>query len=668
MKSTSMNNYKTILYDDSKVTHIVDTFTNRWIENLGNVPSKALRDNWIQNFLAFDEVIERNENNMDAIKIVSPSATGTGKSQNIIHKCIDLANTDTKSLIVVMRTLDADEIAQQIKEGTNHSYVASFHSKQLSEEFDIQKHSQLIDALNTQCLLITHEMFKRAIAGTNERDKLLDDRNLVIIDEEISAITTDSLELRDLENIIQLVGSTSDEGLQSEMTGIKAITSMMKREYRQSAFMESLFKDKKSFIPVSTNGIINAHGNRAIDESKINLEHTINFLMTTKKSPTAMALGTPSKDLDEKILKSYIATCKRYRYIFTQFSYFLNSGGSDKEGVKNISINTASEILPDKSVLIMDATASVNSNYMLYQEYQANLKVLKRINCRNYKNVTLHAAKMTTGKDTITSNSEKYAQLLLNEIYDKTKEQDKVLVIVHKGLEPNIIKLLSNEDKKHVYIDHWGNITGSNTYKECNKIFILGLNHKPDVMIRNLHTLAKGAELAFDLADTTNQEELSRLKTTNLVAEIIQAINRGACRTVIDAEGNCPVTDIYLSMPTMSKESLAIRQGIISEMSNVSVKEWNILSENDRKLIASNSSAEAIILEIHNQLYSANAVSSNTIRENLSLTKDAFGKVLRKKIFQDALKEAGFEIEERTPEADRRGRARKRKQKYFVRL
>ena len=663
-----MKKYKAIKHNNSDVVQTVDAFTDRWINSLKNVPSRALRDNWTQNFLAFDEVIERNKNKMDAIKIVSPSATGTGKSQNIIHKCIELAKTDIKSLTVVMRTLDADDLAQQIKDETSHEYVASFHSKQLTKEFNIQKHSQLNDALSTQCLLITHEMFKRAIGGTNDRDKLLDNRDLIIIDEEISAITTDSLELRDLHNIMKLVDSNGNKDLQSELRGIKAISSMMQREYRQSAFKESFFKDTKSFIPVSTNGIINAHENRAIDESKINLEHTINFLTSTKKSPTAMMLGTQSKDLDEKILKGYIAICKRYRYIFTQFSYFLNSGGTDKDGVQNISINTASEILPEKSVLIMDATASVNSNYKLYQEYQANLKVLNRIDCRDYKNVTLHTAKMTTGKDTIISNSESYSQLLLNEVHHKCTTRDKVLVIVHKGLKPNIVNLLSEGDKKHISIDHWGNITGSNAYKDCNKIFILGLNHKPDVMIRNLHTLAKGAELAFDLADTSNQEELARLKTTNLVAEIIQAINRGACRTVMDTEGNCPITDIYLSMPTFSKESLAIRQGIVSEMTNISVKDWNILHEKDRKLITSNSSAEAIVLEIDNQLYNTNAVSSTSIRESLSFSKEAFGKVIRKKVFKDALKESGFEVEERTPAPDRRGRARKRKEKYFVKV
>ena len=640
---------------------LTTSFRERWETKLKNVASPLLEANWNQNFQAFEEVIYNNKNNLEPIKIVSPSATGTGKSQNIIHKCIDLASTNTKSLIVVMRTLDADELAQQIKDETNYDYVASYHSKELTSAFTIQKHSGLIEAVGTQCLLITHEMFKRAISGTNERGRLLDDRDLIIIDEEISAITTDSLELRDLENIIELVGSDKNEDLQSEITGIKAIVKMMEREYLQNVFLISA----KAFIPVSVGGIINAHGDRAIDESKISLEHTINFLSNTKKSPSAMIFRTPSKDFDEKILKNYIITCKRYRYIFTQFTYFYNSGGADKQGTKNISINTASEILPDKTVLIMDATASVNSNYKLYQEYQANLKVLERIECRDYQNVTLYATKMTTGKATILSSSEKYSQLLINEIHDKATPDDRVLVIVHKDLKPNIIKLLSNKDKESISIDHWGNITGTNAYNNCNKIFILGLNHKPDVMIRNLHTLAKGAELAFK-DDETNTEELYRLKTTNLVAEVIQAINRGACRNVIDNLGNCPETEIYLSLPYTSKDSLSIRSGIVSEMTNISTKEWKILEGKDRKLIASYSSAEAIILELQNQLYDTNIIKSNTIRESLSLTKDAYGKVLRSASFKRILQEASLEIEERTPAPDRYGRIGKKKDKYFV--
>lgn len=672
---------------------LTTSFIDRWKTKLNNVTSPLLEENWKQNFEAFNKVINNNKNNLKAVKIISPSATGTGKSQNIIHKCIHLVGTSTKSLVVVMRTLDADGIAQQIKNETNHNYVASFHSKELAEEFNIKKHSGLAEAIETQCLVITHAMFKIALSGTRDRDKLLEDRDLIIIDEEISAITTDRFEIRDLEEIIELVGSINNEDLQSEMTGVRAIVSMMKKEFHKdlepeldtkSPFVSILGVEKKrkrkpmsynsnadfnldneatdSFVPISMNGIINAHGDRTVDKSKINLEHTINFLANTKKSPSDIFRGIHSEEMNEKLFKQYISACKRYRYIFTQFTYFYNSGGLTG---KNISINTASEILPDRTVMIMDATASVNSTYKLYSDYQSNLKVLKRIECRDYKNVTVNVAKMTTGKDTIMENSDKYSQLLVNEIHHKTTVDDNVLVIVHKALEPNIIKLLSDEERKTISVDHWGNITGTNDYRKCNKIFVLGLNHKPKLMMRNLHILAKGAELAFDNTET-NKEELHELETTNLAAEIVQAINRGACRSVADADGNCPVTDIYLTLPVDSKNSLAIRRGIESEMTNINMQDWKMLNTQDRKVIKNHSASEAIILEITNQLCKASSINSDTIRSNLDLEKKPYSRVLRSSRFKELLKEAQIEIEMRTAEPDRWGRIGTKKVKYFV--
>jgi hypothetical protein len=39
------------------------------------------------------------------------------------------------------------------------------------------------------------------------------------------------------------------------------------------------------------------------------------------------------------------------------------------------------------------------------------------------------------------------------------------------------------------------------------------------------------------------------LKNGQIITSIIQAINRLRCRKVIDAEGNCPDTDVYLMLP-----------------------------------------------------------------------------------------------------------------------
>jgi hypothetical protein len=57
-------------------------------------------------------------------------------------------------------------------------------------------------------------------------------------------------------------------------------------------------------------------------------------------------------------------------------------------------------------------------------------------------------------------------------------------------------------------------------------------------------------------------------------SEITQAVNRVHCRKVIDDEGNCPKTDIFILLPTPA-EAETILSGIINEMPGINVVEWD---------------------------------------------------------------------------------------------
>jgi glycerol-3-phosphate responsive antiterminator len=103
-----------------------------------------------------------------------------------------------------------------------------------------------------------------------------------------------------------------------------------------------------------------------------------------------------------------------------------------------ISWSIANELIPVKSLVVMDATASVNKAYEFYMKYQPErLKVLPAIACRDYKNVTIHTARTATGRNTVLGKEkaesekvkQKSAKTLVNIVMKSTVPGDDVQVV-----------------------------------------------------------------------------------------------------------------------------------------------------------------------------------------------------------------------------------------------
>lgn len=129
-----------------------------------------------------------------------------------------------------------------------------------------------------------------------------------------------------------------------------------------------------------------------------------------------------------------------------------------------------------------------------------------------------------------------------------------------------------------IHYDHWGNLTGKNNYRKYSKIVILSYPFKPEHHITNQHTTSLTGLKALltdpegELShETKEQREL--IKRGSMTAEIIQAINRVRCRSVNDAKGNCPQTDIYMFRSTDKSLNDYIVEAISSSMTNIKVQE-----------------------------------------------------------------------------------------------
>ena len=631
---------------------LTQSFVDKWVNILGNVSNPKLEENWSQNFVACDEIIRRNQNGEASLKLISPSSTGTGKSQNIIHKAISLYGTTVGTLIVVMRTADADIIVNQIQEETSCDYVAAYHRNE-STINGINVVENIGDAKKFQCLVITHAMFKVHLEKDKQIDALMmgnGKRAFIVIDEEINAVTSHSLGLRDCERYITVLEHINKKekcnGLKQDIDWFKGVANRLSIIHNEEEGGNS------TFVPLR--GMPSEHitilGNPASD-------YTLSYAIDALKKADARKLNAGSilggQPYDERNNRAFFERMTKAVESTTKFLTQWVYKGTDSYGAPYI--HTASEILPNISMVIMDATASVNSIYKLYEKYNNNLRVLPKIECRDYQYVTLHIAKTNTGKEACGANDDKDTtqkqssiSQILNVISSACGDGEEILIVVHRGLEAYVRTYTDKIENKIIHVDHWGNLTGSNRYRNCTTIILFGLNHKPYFVSRNAHTLAKGAGMAF-LETEQNKDEVQSIIRTSLCSEIIQAINRVACRKPIDEYGNCISTKVFLTLPLINNgnDASVIRNQISAEMPNIKIDDWKLDGKHN-KMAERSSYAEAILLQLDNMLNDdIIEVEAYEVKFALDIDVKSWSKTIKSKSFINMLESSKFVMYEK---------------------
>jgi hypothetical protein len=226
------------------------------------------------------------------------------------------------------------------------------------------------------------------------------------------------------------------------------------------------------------------------------------------------------------------------------------------------------------SVVVLDATSNVDHYYDIYPNVT---KVPLPKSVRSYKNVDLYVAKdQKTGQDALCGKDIKGA---VNSILDHVPvefEESKLLIFTFNKLEKALKKTLNQEAfSGRVDIDHFGNLNGKNNYKEHTMLYIFGTFFKPDSVFTDIQALSTRGNV--DCFNNTDEviEERKLLKNSNISAELIQAINRISCRSIVDSDGNCQKCSIYLQLPVDKVLAELIMESIQKEMPVINVHDWH---------------------------------------------------------------------------------------------
>ena len=235
-------------------------------------------------------------------------------------------------------------------------------------------------------------------------------------------------------------------------------------------------------------------------------------------------------------------------------------------------------ILPDDipGPVILDATATQEPIWTLLGTKVQITPAVPEV--RSYANLAVHIARVEgVGKEAMVRRGPSVVRKALASLPPKAEDEE-TFVCVHKDLETKLSAEKPLPDDVH--IDHWGNIDGRNDWKDCARAVLVGLSFPPLEWPDMARQAARGAKHVANEIDQLNIGPAVRFMVSNgelqdarITATIVQAINRIRCRKVIDAEGNCPTAEAFITLPDHDQGRRIIER-LMTELPGVKIDKW----------------------------------------------------------------------------------------------
>ena len=516
----------------------VDELSQLAIKKLTEFNKNALGENYE---LAIRELVKYMlfYTNKETI-IAFPMSTGSGKS-TITELAMSYMYNDnlfkkfSGTIILKLTRDDCNSTAININKYANKEIAYAYHG---GDTEDGRANDITIEDLQTYPILImTHEGYKAFVdrkevktkskrkkvdindiyEWTDKRiDKLTVNYNIftrerLIIDEEISNVETVAINIKTINIIENAIMNMGNNDLYDEFMG----------------FVNSI---KKEFIKSYTE-----------KANKLNFVYFENII-----KPEGM---------DEAI---YDSKDYKARECYINILNLLEHGGYVRYSteLENKSITTFKYIdiyNPRFAKLQLDATADVNKLY----KFNPNYEVKELPEFKTYNNTYLHIYDKVTGSrsSVIDNFNQGMLQACIKDVGDKLKHGEKGLIVFNnKDLEFEFYNEIKSTDLiGRVWLTHYGLTTGSNKWKDYDKVFVYGINIMSDAIYPILYH-CNSMEDDFNKYDTTlvpkkgsrayAETKFEEVRVGLISSTIIQAINRIKIRKYCN--GDTPETHIYM--------------------------------------------------------------------------------------------------------------------------
>ena len=556
------------------------TFVEAMEKHWSGAINSALKQSWKQQAQTFNEHITGT--NTHPWSVLCPP-TGTGKTQGLALYCSMLSLLDHPGVLIVVRMKeDADNLAEKINQLAKLDVALSVHT-------DSKHEHKIIHA--SPVLIVTHSAYERAMLIPLNLDALTcwrsGKRKLTVIDERLNIIKYDQVYLDDLR---QLRGHIPHSVLLNHPMESVALDIAIQK-------LEAL---------TTTGSVRLAAEDWNCSTSFSGLREALKTLLLDK-----LVLQTTSSEERSRLASRHIESLTRLEAIMQNWSLYARKG-------KQHILTTGRVIIPRElmSAVIMDATAALDPIYDLLGD--AIHLITPPENIRSYANVTLHISTgHKVGKQALSKAPERDASAFMTGLSRYVADNSKLLICTHKASKPHLEGYGAN-------VVNWGAIDGKNDWKGCNTVALFGLFYldriQPEV---SLIALQKWA--GHNFTDTEYSEAIEELYWGHVAVTAVQAINRVQCRTMIDEQGNCHPTDVYVLLPEI-KRAKNITQPIARAMPGIKGKMW--VSHAAKKRLR-RSGYEAPLVSCLASLGRGKHLA-RAIREQLKIPQRAFEKLIAK--------------------------------------
>lgn len=231
------------------------------------------------------------------------------------------------------------------------------------------------------------------------------------------------------------------------------------------------------------------------------------------------------------------------------------------------------------SGVILDATAS---NDPVYELLGDRIKVLPRPEgIRDYSNVRLNLSYgHRVGKEHMCGNGREEWSRVLETLNRDLEKGRKVLAISHKDNVP-VLQTFGHFDGE-LSVAHWGALDGKNDWADFDTLVLFGLPFLDNVSPTNLFLGCEGTItnewLSGERKHGAHADIQQALKDGFTIRSIVQAINRVRCRRIIDENGGCDRTDVYVLMPKGAKSDKIVA-AVHAQMPGIQVLSWSRVND-----------------------------------------------------------------------------------------
>lgn len=441
---------------------------------------------------------------------VLPLPCGVGKSEYIKYLLAEAIQTN-KGLIVVTDSVERlnnyvangqdDYLVEYIRR--NLSRISILTADTMSKEVTALNYKPIILMTTQRYFNLDREEIIKLTTGSIKRDRIIFDEKIYIL--ESRKLTVKSL--NDIATALRegLDNTVVDDDKQWLIGQYDQLNSTLQQRLRENEELNNNTANFRREVFFDADGL-----KISVDDVKFNTLISKYKVLLRRYNPDVL------KDLKaiDKLLIDGAITSQKVKS---------KSSNQDYQNYFTVVINNVDKLINvGAKVFVMDGTADISPEY--------KLNCVDMIDCTPFKRdlnkLTINIVNVNTSKGKLTQKGSKTDNLIKSIIdYIKSDPQDYNVVFTYQSIE-------SRFKDQFKYVNHFGNIKGSNQYREVNNICQVGLNRWSELIyvlygneIGRCNDLDKSLiKRIYDI------ETIDKIRCSLILADIEQNIYRCSIR------------------------------------------------------------------------------------------------------------------------------------------